>query len=809
MKRINPITLALASSFLVAPVAFAQNADTNESAEVEEVIQVVGSRLSMRTATDGSAPVDIISGEDLAATGMTDTAKALQYAVPSFNFPSSSITDGSDAVRPASLRGLSPDHTLVLINGKRRHSSALVHLNGTTGRGSSNVDLNAIPMSAIKRIEVLRDGAAALYGSDAIAGVINVVLKDNSEGGSASFQLGQTHKGDGEQWRASASTGFSVGEDGALTVSGELHHKNRTNRAGPDTRQQYPLLENGDPDPREETFNRQSFHIGQAEYENASLFANFDMRLGDGRLYAFGGMSDRKSESGAFYRRAIQSNTLTEIYPDGFLPILAPDVQDYSSYAGYEWYLGEWTLDFSGGYGVSEFQYNVENSLNASLGPDITPTSFDAGTLTNEEANITFDAQRFVPFVNNSDLSVAFGVSYRDNTYEIEAGEEASYIDGGYEGRPGGSQGFTGFRPDAEVSQSRDNVGVYFETENQLTTDFMWGAAVRYEDYSDFGDNTSWKVSGRYDITDRIAVRGALNTGFRAPSAQQLYFTNISTLAVDVNGETVLQRSGTFNSLSPVTEALNIPDLEPEESDSISAGIVWNGYDGLAITLDYFRINIDDRIILSNQVFPGDSPAVADALSTVSAENARFFINAVDTKTEGLDIVASKTFSLNDFGELKAQLAYGFNNTEIESVNLPPLFDGLESVLFDYDEKIRMTDSTPDHSGSLGFTHSLGNWKTDVRFNYFGTYIIGDYDTGETAEEANDTYGPNWVTDISVKYAFSDDLSLIVGGQNVFSEYPQEQPVESAFDTIFKYPNTNSPIGFNGAYFYSEVEYKF
>ncbi|MGO1328866.1 MAG: TonB-dependent receptor plug domain-containing protein [Idiomarina loihiensis] len=820
MKRFNAITLALASSFFITPVASAQQ---DSAQDVEEVIQVVGSRLSMRTATDGAAPVDIISAEDLAATGMTDTAKALQYAVPSFNFPSSSITDGSDAVRPASLRGLSPDHTLVLVNGKRRHSSALVHLNGTTGRGSSNVDLNAIPMAAIKRIEVLRDGAAALYGSDAIAGVINIVLKDNAQGGSASLQLGQTHKGDGEQWRASASTGFAVGEDGALTVSGELHHKNRTNRAGPDTRQQYPSLPDGSDDPREETFDRQSFHIGAAEYENASLFANFDMTLGDGRLYAFGGMSDRKSESGAFYRRAIQNGaygdapgqTLPEIYPEGFLPILAPDVKDYSAYAGYEWYLGEWTLDFSGGYGRSEFQYNVENSLNASLGPEMTPTSFDAGTLKNEETSITFDAQRFVPFVNNSDLSIAFGVSYRDNTYEIEAGQEESYIKGNYEagyainGFAGGSQGFTGFRPDAEVDQSRDNVGVYLETENQLTTDFMWGAAVRYEDYSDFGNNTSWKVSGRYDITDRIAVRGALNTGFRAPSPQQLYFTTISTLTNEVNGETILQQSGTFNSLSPITEALSIPDLQSEESESVSAGIVWNGYDGLAITLDYFQINIDDRIILSNQVVAEDSPQVAQALSTVSAENARFFINAVDTKTEGLDIVASKTFNLNAFGELKAQLAYGFNNTEIESINLPPLFDGIESVLFDYDEKVRMTDSTPDHSGSIGFTHSLGNWRTDVRFNYFGTYIIGDYDSGETAEEANESYGPNWITDISVRYAFSDQLSLVVGGQNIFSEYPEEQPVQSAFDTIFKYPNTNSPIGFNGGYFYSEVEYKF
>ena len=267
MKRKNLITLAILSSATLGVPAIAQETSTESQADVEEVLQVVGSRLSFRTATDGAAPVDIISGEDLAATGITETGKALQYAVPSFNFPSSSITDGTDAVRPASLRGLAPDHTLVLINGKRRHSSALVHLNGTTGRGSSNVDLNAIPIAAIKRIEVLRDGAAALYGSDAIAGVINIVLKDNAEGGSANLQLGQTHKGDGEQWKLTGSHGFSVGDEGSFTISGELHHKNRTNRAGDDPRQQYPLLPNGELDPREETFNRQSFHVGDGEYE--------------------------------------------------------------------------------------------------------------------------------------------------------------------------------------------------------------------------------------------------------------------------------------------------------------------------------------------------------------------------------------------------------------------------------------------------------------------------------------------------------------------------------------------------------------
>ncbi|RUO68270.1 TonB-dependent receptor plug domain-containing protein [Idiomarina ramblicola] len=800
MKRFNAITLALASSFFITPTVSAQQDSAAD--EVEEVIQVVGSRLSMRTATDGAAPVDIISGEDLAATGITETAKALQYAVPSFNYPSSSVTDGTDAVRPASLRGLSPDHTLVLINGKRRHSSALVHLNGTTGRGSSNVDLNAIPMAAIKRIEVLRDGAAALYGSDAIAGVINIVLKDNDSGGSANFQVGQTHKGDGEQWKLSASSGFAIGSDGAFTLSGELQHKNRTNRAGLDPRQQYPELPGGAADPREETFDRKSFHVGDAEYENAALFANLDVAIGEGNFYAFGGVSDRTSQSGAFYRRALQSNTLTEIYPDGFLPILAPDVEDHSVYAGYEWLVGEWTLDFSGGYGFSKFQYNVENSLNASLGPDLTPTSFEAGTLENSESNVTFDAQRFIPFANNSEISLAMGISYRENSYQVIAGDEASYINGGYQDRPAGSQGFTGFTPESAVDESRDNIGVYVEAENQLTTDFMWGAAIRHEDYSDFGNNTSWKLSGRYDLTDRVAVRGAINTGFRAPSVQQLYFTNISTLFVDRGDGLEPEQSGTFNNISQVTQALGIGNLQPEESESVSLGMVWNGYDGLAITVDAFQIEIEDRIILSGDVAPTDSPAVEEALAGTSAENARFFLNAVDTTTKGLDIVASKSFGIGDYGDLKAQLAYGYNTTEIDSINLPQLLDGLDDVLFDSDEQIRMTQSTPDHSGSIGLTHTKDKWTTNVQFSYFGNYSIG-YTSG------TETYGPNWITDVTVNYQWNDALALKVGVQNLFSEYPDERAEGNQFNGIFKYPLTNSPVGFNGGYFYSEVEYKF
>lgn len=769
--------------------------------EAEERIQVIGSRLSMRTATDGTAPVDIISSEELTASGITETARALQYAVPSFNFPSSSITDGSDAVRPASLRGLSPDHTLVLVNGKRRHMSALVHLNGTTGRGSSNVDLNAIPISSIKRIEVLRDGAAALYGSDAIAGVINIVLKDQAEGGSLTAVTGQTYEGDGEQYKVHGNVGFELGDDGHLTLSAEYHHKNKTNRAGFDPRQQYPLVD-GELDPREQTFDRLNHHVGDAEFENKALFANASIALGEGELYAFGGVSDRTTQSGAFYRRALDSRNLIEVYPDGFLPLLTPETSDVSGYVGYRFDLGQWQVDASTGYGESEFQYRVENSINASIGPS-SQTEFDAGTLITDEMTATIDFSRFVPFVNNSDLSIAFGIGYRENSYQIRAGEEASYIDGGFDGRAAGSQGFTGFKPESEVDQSRDNTGVYVEVENMLTADFQWGAAVRYEDYSDFGSNTSWKVSGRYDLSDEWAIRATANTGFRAPSVQQLYFSNISTLFVDRGNGLQPEQSGTFNNISAVARELGIEGLDPEESQSFSAGLVFNGYDGFTLTIDAFQIAIDDRIILSGDVSPQDSAAVADALAASGADNARFFVNAVDSTTRGVDVVASKTYQLAEYGELRTQVAYGYNKTEIDDVNLPALLDGLEDNLFDGVERTRMTRSVPRNSGSIAFTHTLSDLETRLAFNYFGDYTL------ENSQGVQTEFGAKWVTDLSAKYRLNNQLSVSAGVQNLFDEYPDKQRPGSQFNGIFMYPLTNAPFGFNGGYYYAELTYNF
>ncbi|TKB49007.1 TonB-dependent receptor [Ferrimonas sediminicola] len=792
----NLVALAVAAT-LPAPLLAAEQGGV-------ERIEVVGSRIALRTATDSAAPVDIISAEDLAATGQLETAKALQFAAPSYSFPFSSVTDGTDAVRPANLRGMSPDHTLVLVNGKRRHTSALVHLSGTVGKGSSNVDLNAIPMAAIKRIEILRDGAAAQYGSDAIAGVINVVLKDADQGGSISTHLGQTYEGDGEQLRLGLNHGMQLGNEGFLNLSLESHHKNPTNRAGNDPRQQYPELADGSPDPREETFDRNNHHVGDSDYQNYGLFLNGGTAIsGDDQLYLFGGYSERESSSGAFYRRAKDSRNLTEIYPDGFLPQINPEIIDTSLLVGYEFELGEWSLDTSAGYGRNSFEYRVRNSLNASLGPT-SPTEFDAGKLTTDELNLNLDVSRYYDFINDSELVVALGASWRNSGYEVEAGEPASYIRGDYQGKSGGSQGFGGFTPESAVDEERHNLGLYLELENQYSDQFYWAAAARYEDYSDFGSNTSWKLAGRWDLTDALALRATTNTGFRAPSVQQLYFTNISTFfdPDPVTGEFVPRESGTFNTLAPITQALGVNELKPEIAHSYSLGLVYSHDSGLTVTLDAYRIDVDDRIILSGSVDKESSPQIEALFAGTNAESARFFINGLDTRTQGLDLVATQEFDLNGWGELKANLAYAYNDTKIQSVNLPTILSGQEAQLFDRREEVRATDANLHHKGNIGFTHSLGDLTTHLRFSYFGTYTVG-YSRSEVE------YDAKWTTDLSASYALTDALTLTAGAQNLFDTYPEKRPDDNNFNGIFLYPLTNTPFGFNGGYYYLDLTYSY
>jgi len=783
-----------------APFSTAALAQSTPQAQEPEKISVIGSRLSVRTATETTAPVDIIGAEQLIATGINETARALQFLVPSFNFPTSSVTDGSDAVRPASLRGLSPDHTLVLVNGKRRHGSALIHLNGTMGRGSSNVDLNAIPVSAIKRIEILRDGAAAQYGSDAIAGVINIVLKDNVSGGDITLNSGQTFEGDGEQYKLSANQGFQFADNGFINWSGEYHHKNFTNRAGADSRQQYP-----DGDPREATANHQTFRVGEASFENLALFVNAGYEWEQLQWYLFAGYSNRDTETAAFFRRPIQtSQVIAEIYPDGFLPIIAPETIDQSLTTGLKGQWSDWTVDLSATTGTSRYDYFVHNSLNASFGPD-SPTSAYAGQLKNTEQNLNLDASRSVDFFNDSELILSTGVSYRHNNYQIGQGEELSYRNYGYQGKAGGIQSFPGFTPESEVDESRHNTGVYLELENQLTAEFNWGAAIRQENYSDFGSNTSWKLAGRYQLSPQWALRSTLNSGFRAPSVQQLYYSSISSV-VGANG--VITETGTFNNISPVVRALGQGDLQAETSDSISYGLTYQG-ERISFTLDAYQIRIDDRVVLtSNAVNRNSYPIIDELLGDSSAQAVRFFTNGLDTKTQGVESVVAYQLPEQRWGSLKLTLSAQYNETDIEQIKIPALLQGLETVLLNYQEQVRQTKANPKYGATFAISHQYGDFTSTLRLNHFGPYTLAHNASSNVGDKQ---YSAKTLTDLALNYAYSPELSFSVGVQNLFDIYPDQQPesVQASNGGVFKYPNTNAPFGFNGGYYYAEASYRF
>lgn len=792
----SAITLALLSS-TYSNGALAQQAQ----ADVEK-ISVIGSRLSVRSATETSAPVDIIDEAQLASTGALETAKALQMLVPSFNFPTSSITDGSDAVKPASLRGLSPDHTLVLVNGKRRHGTALVHLNGTMGRGSSNVDLNAIPVSAIKRIEVLRDGAAAQYGSDAIAGVINIVLKDQAGSGEVTASGGQTYEGDGEYYKAAINSGFRFADTGFVNFSVEQQHKNGTNRAGLDPREQYNPV-NGAPDPREASFNRLSHKVGDAAFKQQAVFFNAGYEYGSTEWYAFGGASHRESASGAFYRIAKDARNIPEIYPDGYLPEIAPESGDYSLTAGVKFDVADWRLDLSAGTGESSFKYYVNNSLNASFGPQ-SPTSAYAGELVNAEQNFNLDASKRYSFVNDSELVVSTGLSRRHNTYQINAGEQLSWRNYGYQNKAGGIQGFGGFTPESEVDESRHNTALYLELENALTDDFTWGAALRQEDYSDFGSDTSWKLSGRYQLTEKWAIRATANDAFRAPSVQQLYFSNLSTLFVadPQTGVLTPTESGTFNNISAVTRAIGEGDLKAESALSFSGGITFQGDDGFSFTLDGYRIELDDRVILTGSVSRADSTALADILGDSGANSVRFFTNAVDTTTQGLEAVVAYQWDAGLWGEWKTSFSAQYNDTDIDAIRVPALLDGLQSKLFDRVEQVRLTKANPHKGAVWSLTQDYKQLQTNLRLNYFGPYTIG-YATGDK------TYSGKTTVDITFHYELTDQLRFGFGANNLFDTYPDKQPEINSFNGIFIYPNTNAPFGFNGGSYYADLSYRF
>lgn len=827
------ITTALSASFSVANAA----EQTNQVEENIEVISVTGTRRSLRSIAQSTVPVDIISSDDMASTGQLEISQVLANQVPSFNYPSATLSDGTDHARPAVLRGLAPDHTLVLINGKRRHSGALLNLGGTVGRGSTAVDLNMIPTSAIKRVEVLRDGAAAQYGSDAIAGVINIVLKDATEGGSVSvtygqydsqmagvpqlnstyadengnlaFNLGDDRQvNDGNTRTISANSGFSLADNGFLNVSIEYRDNGSTQRSGFDPREQYSRLDNGSLDPREFTINRYNHRFGKAELEDYALFYNMGYDLDNGlNVYSFGSYSEREGNSGGFYRRAKDSRNVLELYPNGFLPQIATDVKDYSLALGLQGDSGDWAWDVSTNYGRNDFGLGVVNSLNTSLGTN-SQTEFDNGAMVYDQFLVNFDANTTVDFGLPDDVFFTIGAEYRRESYKIEQGEEASYITAlDNNGNPiaaGGAQVLPGFGPQSATNESRHNVAVFAEFDTYLTDKWNVVLASRYEDYSDFGNTFTSKLATRYSITDNLSLRGAASTGFRAPSLAQSSYRQISTILENNQPFEV----GLFPSSAPAAQALGAKQLDAEDSVNVTAGFVYT-QGNFSLTVDAYRIDIDDRIVLSENLSGNAVQQILANAGELNTESVRYFTNAIDSRTQGVDIVATYTLDLNTLGDLRLNAAANINDTEVTHVDANPSelnSLGDDYVVFARREVGRFEQGTPDNKLNLSAVWSFNQWQTTLRATRYGE--VADISTTSDGDEYLDA---KWITDLEVAYRPNDAWKFAVGANNLFDQYPQatvDNIGYSNFGQIFPY-TPYTPYSLDGRFLYGNITYSF
>ncbi|MBE0457456.1 TonB-dependent receptor plug domain-containing protein [Pseudoalteromonas prydzensis] len=856
MRKLSGVSAAVLP-LLMATNSQVANAQEQAAQENIEKIAIVGSRVAGRSVEDLPVPVDILSAEALENTGQTEVGRMLQAIAPSFNFSSSAISDGTDALRPATLRGLGPDQTLVLINGKRRHQASIIHINTSVGRGTAGTDMNAIPAAAIKRIEVLRDGAAAQYGSDAIAGVINIVLKDADEGGKAAVNYGQYSEGDGETVTVDFNKGFALGDDGYLNTTINYRDRAPTNRAGlHGSCQFYGCTELSDGtllagDPRELTAPRDTFRIGDADSQQFALTVNTGYELAGGELYGFITYSTRDNESAAFFRENANGggNPVLQdgdaVIPMGFLPKINTTIDDVSYNFGFKKeFDNSSSLDLSYTYGENSIDYTTSDTINGSYANLL---RYDQG-LSADDIRATIPRQAYAYGMELSlqtinldftqdydDFSLAMGAELRADEYRILEGSEYAYrdydtnngvniYDGmsggiGSENAAGGTQGFGGSAPASSVDESRDVISFYLDAETYIIDDVIISGALRYDNYKGFGDTVNFKLAGNWSVTDDVSLRGAVSTGFRAPSMQQLYFNNISTqFVVGPDGTLVAEEVGTFRNDSTLAQSIGIPKLKEEKSQNLSMGIVYNVTDNINVTLDYYSIDIDDRIVISNRLGKGLSDTLDAALVSSGAGAGQFFLNGADTETQGIDFVATwNTEGLG--GTLDFTLAANFTETDVVDL-FTPQGSGLETIpvedVFSSQETSIIEEWQPQDRVNLSALYRLEDWTVNLSLNRYGEYTVED--------GGRQTYGAEILTDIKVNYFVTDNLSLNIGANNLFDVYPDKNTignsragtiVDASGNTIvsstgvFEYSRRSAPFGFNGAYYYVGAEYRF
>lgn len=797
------------------------SANTAEVPEDVQTVIVTGTRFSNRTELESPVPVDVLSRDSLRSGGYNDTPSMLSALVPSAYFPPTSTANSGSFMRRVQIRGLNSSQVLVLVNGKRKH----LGINGSLAAA----DFNSLPTSAIGHIEVLRDGAAAQYGSDAIAGVVNVILRRDL-GTQVETSLGQTYKGDGEVVEVSLDNGIEIGDGGFLHSS--LYYRNRgmTNRQGYDKRQMYfgtrngnpiifpttsssdatPVLQPGDAfDPREFTMDRyNTYRVGDPESEDMGLFVNGELPLGELTGYAFGGYMRREVETPFVFRAPLDNNNVRAIFPDGFQPVMVGIVTDGSFTAGVKGALGAWDFDLSQGWGMNNVRPYPSNTLNPSLGVD-SPTTFYAGKYAMQQAVTNFGLTRGFDIGWQAPLDLAVGAEFRWDGYATERGNPNGYIHGGVPVLDGpnagaitaaGSQGFGSLRPTDEVDVDRTNYAVYADMETKFWERLTLSAAGRYENYSDFGDTMDGKLAFRFEVNDLLAFRGSASTGFRAPSLADIHY--LSTSSSFIQGVSYVTRR--FSPSDPVARLMGAKDLEPEESESVSFGVVLDAGPSFNLAVDLYQIEVSDQIVSSSTFNDARARAFFAANGYPNISGASFPTNAIDARVQGVDVTGRYTI---DFAASRLTLtaAMNFNNREVTRIApTPPELAAITSIqLFDRSSLITYSKGQPRRAFNFSSTYELGDWTFFARAMYYGDYFYGT-----TNPVFDQTFSEEWIADVSLSRRLGDKYTVTVGANNAFDEYPDEYIPINNPQGPFRYPSS-SPFGYNGGYYYLRLLAKF
>jgi iron complex outermembrane receptor protein len=801
---------AVSAVSLIAGSAWAADAAAPADTSVEELV-VTGTRTAGRSRLDTLAPVDVINSDALNRQGAsTELAQALSNLTPALDFPRPAITDGTDAVRPVTLRGLAPDQTLVLVNGMRAHVSSLVAVNTSIGRGSTAFDLNTIPTVALDRVEVLRDGASAQYGADAIAGVVNLRLREAREGGGLTATYGvyetdfDTSRGsrkahDGLTESIAGWQGLPLGDQGFLTLSAEWvlrHPTNRSDFANPTALPAYgrPIVLG---------------RFGDPYVRSYSAWANAGLPLNDSwELYGDAGWQHRDTSSAATARAYNNSNNVPAVYPGGFLPKIDTDILDTSFQGGIRGEALGWHVDLGANYGRNQIKYHTVDTINASFG-SASQTDFYSGALKYDQTIVDLNVSRGFEVGLAAPLNVAGGVEYRHEGFAITPGEPNSYSLGPDTTKAGNSQGFPGFRPSNAVDVNRHNWSAYLDLEGKATEKLGFDVAGRYEDYSDFGSKWTGKLSARYDFTDAFALRGSVSKGFKAPALQQQFFTYTSTNNTLVGNSFQLIEIGTFPVSSPVAVALGAKPLEPETSTNYSVGLVWR-QGPFELTVDAYDIKIKNRIVLSENLPNTNTPAATAAvinsiLQPLGISGARFFINGVNTTTKGVDIVGRYHLDADNLGRFDFTLAANLNKTDVTKTPALPTLTSLPQppFLFDRGNVLTYEESTPEAKivGNVDWT--LDNWGATLKVTHYDSVLVPnnnsafDYTTGQA-----------FLVDLEARYQLPHGVGLALGVNNLFDKYPNYTPgtINSPTGSI-GFPSF-SPFGFNGRFLYSRLSLK-